>query len=115
MTNDEARGKPLPEEICELHANLCSGLADPIRIAILYELSAGPMNVTDLVAAMDLPQSSVSRHLRVLRDRQLVSARREGTSVYYELADPEILTALDMLRGVLRRRLESRAKLADSL
>ena len=115
MAKDDTHGKTLPEEICELHANLCSGLADPIRIALLYELSAGPLNVTDLVAAMDLPQSSVSRHLRVLRDRQLVTTRRDGTSVYYELADPEILQALDMLRGVLRRRLESRAKLADAL
>lgn len=108
-------GKPLPEEIRELHANLCSGLADPIRILLLYELADGQRNVSELVGASGLPQSSVSRHLRVLRDRQLVNSHRQGTSIFYELADPDVITALDILRAVLRRRLESRGKLADSL
>ena len=98
-----------------LHANLCSGIADPIRIALLYELAAGPRNVTDLVTALDLPQSSVSRHLRVLRDRQLVVARRQGTMMYYELEDCRVIDALDLLRAMLRSRLESRALLADVL
>ncbi len=114
-SEDRDAAKPLLEEILELHAKLCSGLADPIRIAILYELAQGPHNVGDLVNAMELPQSSVSRHLRILRDRQLVIAKRVGTSVYYELADREVIEALDMLRAVLRRRLKSRGELADAL
>lgn len=115
MAADNVVDKPMREEINELHASLCSGLADPNRIAMLYELSAGQKNVTDLVHALDMPQSSVSRHLRVLRDRQLVTSERRGTMVYYEIADARVIDALDILRGVLRDRLESRGHLADAL
>jgi DNA-binding transcriptional ArsR family regulator len=115
MTGDRRPDKPQMAEINTLHASLCSGVADPIRIALLYEISTGPKNVTDLVAALGLPQSSVSRHLRILRDRQLVTSRRQGTMVYYELADGRVIDALDLLRAMLRARLESRALLADVL
>lgn len=107
--------KPEMQEIHALHASLCRGIADPVRIAILYELSTEPRNVSDLVAILGMPQSSVSRHLRVLRDRQLVTSRRQGTMVYYALADGRVIDALDLLRAALRDRLESRAHLVDSL
>lgn len=115
MTVNGQRDKPMMEEINALHANLCSGVADPSRIALLYELSSGPKSVTDLVTTLGLPQSSVSRHLRILRDRQLVVTRRQGQMVIYELADGRVIDALDLLRAMLRARLESRALLADVL
>ncbi|MFN2114856.1 MAG: ArsR/SmtB family transcription factor [Anaerolineae bacterium] len=115
MAAEGVLDKPMREEINALHASLCSGLADPNRIAMLYALSAGSQNVTDLVRALEMPQSSVSRHLRVLRDRQLVTSERRGTMVYYELADSRVIDALDILRAVLRDRLESRGQLADAL
>jgi DNA-binding transcriptional ArsR family regulator len=115
MSVNGGRDQPMMEEINALHANLCSGVADPNRIALLYELSTGPRSVTDLVTALGLPQSSVSRHLRILRDRQLVVTRRQGQMVIYELADGRVIDALDLLRAMLRTRLESRALLADVL
>jgi DNA-binding transcriptional ArsR family regulator len=115
MAAETRPDKPMMAEINALHAGLCSGVADPHRIALLYELSTGAKNVSDLVAALALPQSSVSRHLRILRDRQLVITRRQGTMVYYELADTRVIDALDLLRAILRARLESRALLADAL
>lgn len=110
-----AMQKPQREEINAMHANLCHGLADPHRIALLYELSGGAKNVSDLAAALDMPQSSVSRHLRVLRERQLVSSQRQGTMIFYELADARVIDALELLRGMLRDRLEARGQLADAL
>ena len=107
--------KPLREEINSLHANLCHGLADPSRIALLYELSTGAKNVSDLAVALEMPQSSVSRHLRILRDRQLVTSQRRGTMIFYELSDARVIDALELLRGLLRSRLESRGLLADAL
>ena len=62
-----------------------------------------------------MPQSSVSRHLRVLRDRHLVTSERRGTMVYYALADPRVIDALNILRIVLRDRLEARSRFADAL
>ncbi|MEJ2488103.1 MAG: ArsR family transcriptional regulator [Anaerolineales bacterium] len=48
--------KSLRDEINILHAQVCSGLADPNRILILYELADGPHNVSDLSATLDIPQ-----------------------------------------------------------
>ncbi len=104
----------LRSEIDRLHAQVCSGLADPNRILILYTLAETNLNVSDLAKAIDLPQSTVSRHLKVLRDRDMVTAHREGQSVYYTLSDDRIIQALDLLRAMLANALESRAALVKS-
>lgn len=105
----------LREEILTLHAHICEGLADPNRIMILYTLDEKARNVTELAAALGMPQPTVSRHLKVLRDRGLVVAERQAQSVLYSLADARVITALDLLRAVLADSLHSRAALARSV
>ena len=80
---------------------MCQAIADPCRIALLYELGGGPRNVNQLADALDLPQATASRHLKVLRDRGLVTATRDGAFVYYALAYPSVLEALDIMRTIL--------------
>ncbi|MDH4228846.1 MAG: metalloregulator ArsR/SmtB family transcription factor [Nitrospirota bacterium] len=94
------------EEIHQLHAELCQALADPKRILMLYALAKGPTPVGDLAEQLGIRQSNASQHLAVLRDRGLVTAERSGTTVFYQLRYPAVLQALDLLRGVLRERLE---------
>jgi ArsR family transcriptional regulator len=101
------------EEITHLHANICSGLADPIRILILYTLANSPSNVGDLAETMNLPQPTISRHLKQLRERGLVVAKRDGLFVFYRIADIRIIEALDLLRSVLSERLTYRASLVE--
>jgi DNA-binding transcriptional ArsR family regulator len=101
----------LENEINQLHAEFCSGLADPKRILILYSLSERPRNVNELVELLDLSQPMVSRHLKILRDRGMVSATRTGTSVEYSLADTRLVDALDILRAVLATKLMNQAAL----
>ncbi|HSL96640.1 MAG TPA: metalloregulator ArsR/SmtB family transcription factor [Thermoleophilia bacterium] len=105
----------LEREVNLLHANICQALADPKRILILYALAEGPRNVGELTQALDVPQSTVSRHLKVLRERRLVNAEREGVTVYYSLADPRVVEALDTLRAVLFGALAQQAELAHEL
>jgi DNA-binding transcriptional ArsR family regulator len=105
----------LEREVNLLHANICQALADPKRILILYALSEGPMNVTELTEALDVPQPTVSRHLKVLRERHLVSTEREGTSVRYSLSDARVIEALDTMRAVLLGGLTQQARLAQGL
>lgn len=107
--------KPLQDELNAFHAEICAALADTTRIAILYELAEGAKGVGELVTALDSPQATVSRHLKVLRDRQMVSARRDGTHVIYELSDTRIVAALDLLREVMATILSQRAELAQAL
>ena len=105
----------LRAEIDRLHAQVCSGLADPNRILILYTLSDKAYNVSDLAKTIELPQSTVSRHLKVLRDRGMVLAQRDGQSVFYSLADERIIQALDLIRAMLASSLESQGELARSV
>jgi DNA-binding transcriptional ArsR family regulator len=104
---------PLETEVTQLHAEICAGLADPSRIMILYALSEGPRNVTEICNTLEMPQPSVSRHLKILRERRMVKSERQGTIVQYSLADNRLVEALDLLRAVLREGLVKRAELVD--
>ena len=105
----------LEQEIRLLHSRVCYALADPTRIMILYILAEGPKCVSELVEGLDLPQSTISRHLRVLRERGLANTERKGTAVYYALADRRVIEALDRLRSVLAAQLDASAEFARSL
>ncbi len=102
----------LTQEITALHANLCSALADPNRILILYALNESPCTVNGLAEELGISQSAASRHLNLLRDRGLVLSQRDGQSVVNSLADHRIIEALDLLRAVLTSKLKSQAALA---
>ena len=69
------------------YAALFKALSEPVRLRIVHLLrQRGELCVCDLVDALELPQSAVSRHLAYLRHHGLVAARREGTWMYYQLA-----------------------------
>lgn len=104
---------PLSEEVTQLHADICSALADPRRILLLYALAEHPYTVSDLAEVIGISQPSTSRHLKILRERGLVRAVRQGTSVEYNLTDTRLIKALDLLRDVLRDRLTYRASLIE--
>jgi DNA-binding transcriptional ArsR family regulator len=103
------------EEVYQLHAELCQALADPKRILILYALAEQPQTVGELGERLDIRQSNVSQHLAVLRDRGLVATERNGTSVRYSIKYPGVVAALDLLRGVLKEKLEEARRRADPL
>lgn len=102
----------LREEVIRLHANICSGLADSNRIMIIYSLAEGSHNVSDIATIVDLPQPTVSRHLKILRDRGIVRSERDGQTIIYSLSDKRIVQALDLLRATLGDLLTDQVELA---
>ncbi len=105
----------LTEEITTLHAGICSALADTRRILILYALNEKPSNVSEIAENLGISQPTASRHLNLLRERGLVTAKRDGQSVINTLADQRIIQALDLLRAVLASNLQSQAALAETV
>jgi len=101
----------LKQEIIQLEADFCAALSDPTRIFILYALNEGPLNVTELTHELSLLQPTISRHLKVLRERGLVYTERQGTVITYHLADQRVIQAMDLLRSAMRDRLTQRANL----
>jgi DNA-binding transcriptional ArsR family regulator len=84
-----------------------STLADPTRLRILDALRAGERPVNDLVAAVDIHQSGVSRHLRILQEAGFVTVRPEGAQRFYALR-PEPFRELDAWVAQYRKLWEAR-------
>jgi len=105
----------LTQEISQLEADFCSALSDPTRILILYSLNEKPLNVTELTGELGITQPNASRHLKILRERELVHTVRQGTTITYHLADKRLIQALDLLRAVMRERLVRRVSLMDEI
>ncbi len=98
-------------EINQLHAEICSALADQKRILILYALAERPYTVNDLVRKVGFSQPTTSRHLKVLRMSGLVTTVRKGSTVEYSLKDRRLIEALDLLRAILHDNLMHHASL----
>ena len=78
-------------------------LGDPNRARLLYALlEAGELCVCDLAATVEVPESSVSHALRLLRTARVVRARRDGRMMYYRLDDQHVRLLLDLCREHLR-------------
>lgn len=89
------------KKIYKLHAELCKTLANPIRLEILNLLGKGEKSVSELTDLTGAPQPTVSRHLAVLRQKKVVSTRKDGVNVFYKIANPKIIKACDLIREVL--------------
>ncbi|MFP5210954.1 MAG: ArsR/SmtB family transcription factor [Acidobacteriota bacterium] len=72
-------------------------LGEPFRLRLLQVLETEERTVGDLVIALDGNQPNVSKHLQLLHDAGIVSRRREGTSIYYGIADPMIFKLCDLV------------------
>ena len=99
----------------DFKAELFKALGHPMRIRILDALRDGELTVGDLQARVNAEQSLVSQHLAALRSRDLVHARREGTSVWYTVADPAIWQLLDTARDIYARQLLNNRAMFDAL
>lgn len=69
-------------------AEMLRALAHPVRICIVRGLIEKPSNVSNIYQCLELPQSTVSQHLSVLRSRGIVAGRRQGTEVVYYIQHP---------------------------
>src|SRR5574341_1561050 len=100
-----ARGAAAPMPVNqrqEITAKFFHGLSDLTRLRIVeLLLDEGEQRVSDLVAALGQPQSSISNHLACLRWCGYVESRRDGKFVSYRVADPRVRQLLTLARGVI--------------
>jgi DNA-binding transcriptional ArsR family regulator len=85
----------------EMHADMCQALANPSRLAIMYMLKDGERCVGDIAGELGIAVHNVSQHLRILRQRSLVHARKEGQTVYYSITNPKFVQACALIREAL--------------
>lgn len=85
-------------------------LGEPLRLKVLAALIAGERNVGELVALTGAGQANISKHLAALTQGGLVNRRKVGTSTYYALADPSIVTLCDVVCADVQQRFTAQAQ-----
>lgn len=81
-------------------AAIARALADPKRLCVVERLAVGEQSVSDLSREVGCQVPNMSQHLAVLRSAGLVATRREGSTVFYRLADERVLEAYRLLHQV---------------
>jgi DNA-binding transcriptional ArsR family regulator len=102
---------PLPDDLVELVARRFRVLGEPLRIRLLERLREGEACVNDLTDALAASQQNVSKHLAVLAEAGLVGRRKEGTHVYYRIADDGVFALCEEIRGAVQEQLRALSKL----
>ena len=101
--------------IHEAKANLFRVLGHPARVRILELLRDGERSVGTLQAELELDSGGTSQHLSAMRRIGLVDSRREGTSVYYRVADERVFDLLAAGRAIISRRLADQQSILQDL
>jgi DNA-binding transcriptional ArsR family regulator len=81
----------------EKACRLMKVLSNPDRLMLLCQLSQGEKRVGELEEILGIVQPTLSQQLTVLRDEELVSTRREGKNIYYQIASPQALAVMNIL------------------
>ena len=96
---------PPSTDLQAFKAEFFKALAHPVRIRILEILRNSERSVQELQARLDLDQSTVSQQLAVLRAKNIVTARKEGTTVRYTIRDSLVGDLLDLARRIFNNQL----------
>lgn len=101
--------RPMTDEALELVARRFAVLAEPMRLRLVHTLFAGELSVSDLVERSGGTQANVSRHLKQLAEAGVLSRRKEGLQVFYEIGDPSIFKLCELVCGSLEKAHSSQA------
>jgi DNA-binding transcriptional ArsR family regulator len=101
------------DSIYALQAEVLKTLASPRRLEIIHLLADGPSDVGRLAGELGISQPNASQHLAVMRAAGVVESERMGREVIYRLADPDVVVACGVMRGVLMRRLARLSEISD--
>lgn len=105
----------MEQKLYELHAQMCQVFTSPKRLEILNLLRDKELSVGELTKLARIRQANLSQHLSVLRERGIVNTRREGTTIYYSLANPKMSKAFDIIREMLLEKLAQTEQLSQDI
>lgn len=115
MKWSDGRAEGVTTPLHQLKAEFFKTLGHPARIRVLELLSEREMAVSELLPELALEASNLSQQLAVLRRAGLVTARREGSQVYYTLTSPQVAELLTVARVILTSVLSEQVELLDGL
>jgi len=93
------------QQLSEFKADFFKALAHPLRISILDALRDGELTVNEISQRFEVEQANASQQLAVLRNRNIVVARKEGANVYYSVSDKSLFKLLDAAKEIFNHQL----------
>jgi ArsR family transcriptional regulator len=96
----------MTKKISEFHAEFCKTFSNPKRLEILCLLKEGELNISDITQKLGISKVNASQHLTVMRSARILQTRREGTSVYYMLANKKLAQACGLMQDALAQLME---------
>jgi DNA-binding transcriptional ArsR family regulator len=106
---------PLPEDLAELIARRFRAIGDPLRVRVLDLLRSEELSVNALADRLGAGQQNVSKHLAVLVDAGMLARRKDGTHVYYRIADEGVFALCEQVCGSLQAQLATLAQLVGEI
>lgn len=103
------------DSIYKLQADICKTFANNKRLEIINLLKEKEMSNSTLMQKTGLPKVNISQHMHVLTTKGVVWARREGTQIYYRIANPKIIQACNLMKEVLVEQLVEKEKMTSRL
>lgn len=100
----------LSDAALELIAKRFQALSEPLRLKLIIALQQGERKVKELMTETGKPQATVSRQLHILAEAGVLARRREGTCVFYRIADPAIMVLCETVCGSLQEQFARQAE-----
>ncbi len=101
--------------IYQLQAELCNAMSHPLRQELLHVLFEGPKYVGELAKLTNSCQSTVSRHLAVLKQSGILTTERRGQEILYSVINPKIAEVCGLMRKVLAEQMEERSHVIQAM
>ena len=100
MSQDESMVLITRDEDIDRASRSLKAMSHPLRLKILCTLGAQEVSVQDIVDRVGTSQSNISQHLAILRDKGILSSRKDANRVYYKVVDSRTLQLISMMRNV---------------
>lgn len=115
MAKQKIKRADLDAELCGRHAEICKVFTHPIRLQVLSILREQEVSVSDLAGRLGVSIGSLSQHLNMMKQRRVLSSRKDGNNVYYRLANTKMLKAFDLIRRILLEQMQRESTLVRHL
>lgn len=105
----------MENQVYSYHAEMCKVFSHAKRLELIELLRNEEMSVGELSQKLGLTPANLSQHLAMMRERRMLTSRRQGNVVYYRIANPKVLQAFDILQDMLFEQLRRDAALIRDL
>ena len=101
----------MEDQIYAYHAEMCKVFSHPKRLELINTLRDAEMSAGELGIRLEMAPANLSQHLTMMRERRILTSRKEGNMVYYRIANPRFIEAFDLLREILFEQIRQDAAL----